>query len=186
MRLATAFVIRAAPSLIPISPNHDMTRRAGLPSLALYRWMWRCSLPRSTSKPSRPDTKRRRIELPENMLRNYALEPGSRGPRRNTRCTDMSIEVRQDILCAAAMDFAAGPLPGEIFIQTQKVISKLCVSHAYLYDSEQQSQKWSRFPWDVCTRDLHDIKAHALGMTKTYTQDLYTRFTLKNFSFRRR
>ncbi|KZP15880.1 hypothetical protein FIBSPDRAFT_934906 [Athelia psychrophila] len=169
MRLKTAFSIGAAPSLIPISPNHDMTRRAGLRSLALYRWRCSCSLPRSTSKPSKPDTKRRRIELPENMLRNHALEPGSRGPRRNIRLTDLSIEVRQDILRAAAMDFAAEPSPDEIFIQSQEGIARLRASYACLYDSEQQSQKWSRFPWDVCTRDLHDIKAHTLYMTKTCT-----------------
>ncbi|KZP15901.1 hypothetical protein FIBSPDRAFT_934919 [Athelia psychrophila] len=106
------------------------------------------------------------------------------GPRRNTRFTDLSIEVRQDILRVVAMDFAAGPLLGEIFIQ--KEIARLRASYAYLYDSEQQSQKWSRFPWDVCTQDLRDIKAHALGMTKTCTQDLYTRFTMKHSSFRRR
>ncbi|KZP15893.1 hypothetical protein FIBSPDRAFT_72268 [Athelia psychrophila] len=132
------------------------------------------------------NTKRRKIELPENMLRNHALEPGSRGPRRNTRFTDLSIEVRQDILRAAAMDFAAEPSPDEIFIQSQEGIARLCTSYSYLYDSEQQSQKWSRFSWDVCTRDLRDIKAHALGMTKTSTQDLYTRSAMEQSSFRRR
>ncbi|KZP07212.1 hypothetical protein FIBSPDRAFT_998540 [Athelia psychrophila] len=141
---------------------------------------------RSPSKPSKPDTKRRRIELPEKMLRNHALEPGSRGPRRNTRFTDLSIEVRRDILRAAVMGFAAGPLPGEIFIQTQKGIARLRTPYAYLYDSEQQSQKWSRFPWDICTRDLRDIKAHALGMAKTSTQDLYTRSVMEHSSSRRR
>ncbi|KZP28069.1 hypothetical protein FIBSPDRAFT_683925, partial [Athelia psychrophila] len=81
--------------------------------------------------------------------------------------TDLPIEVREDILRAAAMDFAAEPSPDEIFIQTQQGITRLCASYVYLYDSEQQSQKWSRFPWDVCTQDLHNIKAHTLDMTKT-------------------
>ncbi|KAF7973846.1 hypothetical protein HWV62_14138 [Athelia sp. TMB] len=99
--------------------------------------------------------------------------------------TALPIEIRQDVLRAGAKDFAAGP--SMIFIKSPEDVTRLRASYAYIYDSEQAgNSKWSRFPWDVCARDLCDIKARALGVTKTCTQDFYTRFTMKHSSFKRR
>lgn len=107
--------------------------------------------------------------------------------------TDLPIEDRQDVLRASARAFASGPRPESVFLSKQE-ISRLRASYAYKYDAEQSGRidgrtgnrvlGWSRFPWDVAMRELCNIKAEAMGTTKTVQGSFYNRFTMKSSSWK--
>ncbi|KAL1695215.1 RNA dependent RNA polymerase-domain-containing protein [Schizophyllum commune] len=100
--------------------------------------------------------------------------------------TEKRIEDRQDQLRAMSKDFASGPSlqrMGIIFDEAQ--IRRLAASYAYVYDWKMKSQSptfvgdgWSRFPWNVAFRELCQIKAAAVGPSKTVTTTFYEHFKL--------
>ncbi|KAJ7054338.1 RNA dependent RNA polymerase-domain-containing protein [Mycena amicta] len=95
--------------------------------------------------------------------------------------TNLPIEVRQDTLRNLSRDFCAGPSVTELqTIPDNALIARLRASYAYRYDHEQHRSGpgWSRFPWNVCFRDLCDIKAASLGPHKTVTTAFYENFRL--------
>ncbi|OSD08147.1 hypothetical protein PYCCODRAFT_1430316 [Trametes coccinea BRFM310] len=81
--------------------------------------------------------------------------------------TALPIEKRQDILREQSKKFHASP-EGLLYIQDPTVVK---ASYAYFYD--HQVKGWSRFPWNVAARALCEIKAKALGPSKTITGDFY-------------
>ena len=88
---------------------------------------------------------------------------------------------RQDILRELSQQFASGPDVEITIGPNGHTLEHLKASYAYLYDREykRRSTGWSRFPWDVAYSSLCEIKAHALGLTKTVTMDFYMAFTVK-------
>ena len=61
----------------------------------------------------------------------------------------------------------------------------LAASYAYVYDWKMRSRSsnhvgdgWSRFPWNVAFRELCQIKAAAVGPSKTVTTTFYENFKL--------
>lgn len=88
--------------------------------------------------------------------------------------TDLPIEKRQDTLRALSRKFHAAP--ASLLCFDAPAARRLKASYAYIYDrarTELRKPNWSRFPWDVATRALCEIKAEALGSSKTVTHDFY-------------
>ncbi|KAF9076729.1 RNA dependent RNA polymerase-domain-containing protein [Rhodocollybia butyracea] len=92
--------------------------------------------------------------------------------------TDLPIEVRQDTLRSLSRDFANGPDRADMYLSAEELM-RLKASYAYLYDCEQPSSKWTRFPWDMTMLELTAIKARATGRSRTVTGDFYEIFGLK-------
>jgi RNA-dependent RNA polymerase len=70
--------------------------------------------------------------------------------------SDLPIEVRQDNLRALSNEFISKPRMEDVMMDEDE-IRRLRASYAYLYDSRRRG-KWTRFPWDVGTRELCAIK----------------------------
>jgi len=103
------------------------------------------------------------------------------GSSKRTSFTNLSIEIRQDILRALSKKFASSPRPEELdSMMDEAAIARLRASYAYTYDAQKRSNSsgWGRFPWDVAMRELCAIKARALGPHKTVTAGFYERFKL--------
>lgn len=93
--------------------------------------------------------------------------------------TNLPISERQDILRALSQSFASGLDDLRITIgRNGPSIPILVASCAYCVDY-QISGSWTRFPWDVAFRDLCEIKAKALGLSKTVTANWYFSALLK-------
>ena len=93
--------------------------------------------------------------------------------------TSLDIVTRQDVLRDLSQKFAT--YPSSIVSFDEEEIRRLMASYAYLHDSEEQkhkSTKWTRFPWDVAMRSLCEIKAKALGPSKTITSSFYEKLTV--------
>lgn len=100
--------------------------------------------------------------------------------------TALPITVRQDVLRNLAMTFVSGPDVEITVGPDDPSFAQLKASYAYLYDHDRSgARRWSRFPWDVAFRSLCEIKAKALGPTKTVTSEFYSMFTVKS-SFTKR
>lgn len=93
--------------------------------------------------------------------------------------TELPIETRQDKIRSLSREFAEKPTCDEVYMD-KHTIARLRASCAYWHDSRMSRRGWSRFPWDVATRDLCAIKAESLGPSKTVTMDFYERFSLKH------
>ncbi|KAI0646405.1 RNA dependent RNA polymerase-domain-containing protein [Trametes meyenii] len=104
------------------------------------------------------------------------------GDRSGRGFTGLSIERRQDILREESREFHAGP-PGLRCFDDPTAIK---ASYMYYYDHQKQSRGWSRTPWDVATRALCEIKAKALGRSKTVTDDFYRWMTIAPVYLRQR
>ncbi|KAI0777795.1 RNA dependent RNA polymerase-domain-containing protein [Trametes elegans] len=96
------------------------------------------------------------------------------GDKGKARFTKLPIERRQDILREQSKEFHAGPMNLYCFDDPAAIKA----SYAYVYDHETTKEKWSRFPWDVATRSLCEIKAKALGRSKTLSDDFYRWMTI--------
>ncbi|KAI8969425.1 RNA dependent RNA polymerase-domain-containing protein [Trametes punicea] len=95
-----------------------------------------------------------------------ATTPAGRS-RNKARFTELPIEKRQDILREQSKLFHAAPHTLLYFGDPTLIKA----SYAYFYD--HQVKGWSRFPWNVATRALCEIKAKALGTSKTISGDFY-------------
>jgi RNA-dependent RNA polymerase len=105
-----------------------------------------------------------------------------RGVGKHSSFTERSISDRQDVLRALSLEFSVSPKLEDLpTIIDEDTLSRLRASYAYIYDREQCSEKegWSRFPWNMATRELCTIKAKALGPYKTVTNDFYQQLRLK-------
>ena len=88
------------------------------------------------------------------------------------RFTDLSIEKRQDVLRKLSRAFHSRPAKLLFFDATSA--RRVKASYAYIYDRENSGVKqWSRFPWNVGTRALCEVKAEALGYPKTIAAEFY-------------
>lgn len=105
-----------------------------------------------------------------------------RGVGKHSSFTERNISDRQDVLRALSLEFSSSPKLEDVpTIIDEDTLSRLRASYAYIYDREQCSGKegWSRFPWNMATRELCTIKAKALGPYKTVTDDFYQQLRLK-------
>ncbi|TFK75828.1 hypothetical protein BDN72DRAFT_831274 [Pluteus cervinus] len=93
-----------------------------------------------------------------------AARTTARGPNHQ-RFTDLSIELRQDVLREISRKFHSYPKPEDVRL-SQVDIEFTRASYAYIHDQEEKSGHWSRFPWDVAFRHLSELKARS---TKRYT-----------------
>ncbi|PIL27621.1 RNA-dependent RNA polymerase [Ganoderma sinense ZZ0214-1] len=86
--------------------------------------------------------------------------------------TDLPIERRQDVLRQLSRQFHS--VPAKLLFFDAASARRVKASYAYLYDYEHSNKKrWSRFPWNVGTRALCEIKAEALGFPKTIAAEFY-------------
>ncbi|KAI9063519.1 hypothetical protein FKP32DRAFT_1571651 [Trametes sanguinea] len=119
--------------------------------------------------------KRHVQEMHENVAREYSSSRAGSGSssggftskKRRAFFTELSIEKRQDILREQSKKFHASP-ENLLYIQDPTTVK---ASYAYFYD--HQVKGWSRFPWNVAARALCEIKAKALGPSKTVSGDFY-------------
>ncbi|TBU26167.1 RNA dependent RNA polymerase-domain-containing protein [Dichomitus squalens] len=86
--------------------------------------------------------------------------------------TELPIEKRQDALRKLSREFHSRP-PKLLFFDAVSA-RRVKSSYAYIYDYEHSRGKWSRFPWNVGTRALCEIKAEALGYPKTIAAEFYS------------
>ncbi|KAL0949476.1 hypothetical protein HGRIS_009529 [Hohenbuehelia grisea] len=94
--------------------------------------------------------------------------------------TNMPIETRQDTLRALSRKFSGKPIPGADILMDETEVAMLRASYAYIYDHQQSSSSWTRFPWDVAMRELCQIKARSLGCDhKTVTGSFHQRMLVK-------
>ncbi|KAI0674419.1 RNA dependent RNA polymerase-domain-containing protein [Trametes maxima] len=91
------------------------------------------------------------------------------GDRSGKGFTGLSIERRQDILREESREFHEGPTGLRCFDDPTVIKA----SYMYCYDRQSKYGGWSRIPWDVAMRALCEIKAKALGQSKTITDDFY-------------
>lgn len=94
--------------------------------------------------------------------------------------TSMAIEKRQDVLrkCSQSFHSLLLDLRNRGFIQyAPEDLLRYIASYAYIHDHEA-NHRWSRFPWDVAFRTLCEIKAKAVGVTKTVLADFYIRLMI--------
>lgn len=103
------------------------------------------------------------------------LQHGEKSP--DVTFTTMPIELRQDILRNLSQSFAKHPDDLNRFCDDTE-LARIKASCAYSVACMQPS--FERFPFDIATRDLCSIKAHAVsgGTEKTVTPDFYNRFDL--------
>ena len=85
--------------------------------------------------------------------------------------TDLPIEKRQDVLRAASREFHSKP--ADLLCFSPHELRRVKASYAYVYDYNKMFNKWSRFPWNVGMRDLCEIKAEAVGVPKTLSNEFY-------------
>ncbi|KAF9008990.1 RNA dependent RNA polymerase-domain-containing protein [Cyathus striatus] len=93
--------------------------------------------------------------------------------------TGLPIEVRQDKFRDLSMKFASYPSSGEFLSMSDEEVARVRASYAYLYDTEKNPYKFTRFPWDVAMRELTGIKARATGRHKTVAGIFYDDFNIK-------
>ncbi|KAJ8488013.1 hypothetical protein ONZ51_g3830 [Trametes cubensis] len=93
--------------------------------------------------------------------------PVKTGGKESAPFTRLPIEKRQDILREQSKRFHAEPRDLRYF-DDPTTIKASC---AYFYDHRVKG--WDRFPWDVATRALCEIKAKATGSSKTLSGDFY-------------
>ncbi|OBZ77702.1 hypothetical protein A0H81_02410 [Grifola frondosa] len=93
--------------------------------------------------------------------------------------TAHSIEKRQDVLRELSRKFDEGPRD-DFLCFDQDAVRRLKASYAYKFDFDTAFSHWSRFPWDLAMRPLCEIKAKALGSSKTVTQRFYDKMTLSS------
>lgn len=86
--------------------------------------------------------------------------------------TSRSIVERQNHLRRLSKAFHSAPA-GLLYFDDDEV-ARVRASYAYVYDHGATESKWSRFPWDMSLRVLCEIKAKALGPSKTMTQGFYS------------
>lgn len=99
------------------------------------------------------------------------LQAAVRG-QRSRSFTDLPIERRQDVLRQLSREFHS--VPANLLFFDAASARKVKASYAYLYDYEHSNKKrWSRFPWNVATRALCEIKAEELGFPKTIADAFY-------------
>ncbi|KAL1746021.1 RNA dependent RNA polymerase-domain-containing protein [Schizophyllum fasciatum] len=101
--------------------------------------------------------------------------------------TDQRIEERQDQLRALSKKFVSGPPLQDMQVLFEEAqIRRLAASYAYIYDWRKISSYrnrhigdgYSRFPWNVAFRELCQIKATAIGPSKTVSSEFYEHFKL--------
>lgn len=98
---------------------------------------------------------------------------------KDGKFTNLPIETRQDILRNLSRSFRqmVANLSQEYEEYSEVDLFRYAASYAYLHDYERlkETKRWSRFPWDVATRALCEIKAAAVsrGDPKTVTSDFY-------------
>ena len=113
------------------------------------------------------------------IIKTYSSKP----QRGRSSFTELPIEKRQDALRALSRMFHAAPTDLEYF--DTLTASRLKASYAYIYDREKSRKHWSRFPFDVATRDICEIKARASGFTKTLAAEFYHWMTI-SYAFLRK
>lgn len=98
----------------------------------------------------------------------------SKGGKPARSFTSLSIETRQDVLRKQSQMFANHPFAGEFRALSEDDVPRLKASYAYIFGQDKSGDAYkNRFCWDVTMRAMCDIKAKALGPTKTLTQDFY-------------
>ncbi|CCM00780.1 uncharacterized protein FIBRA_02822 [Fibroporia radiculosa] len=104
---------------------------------------------------------------------------GVSGGKSKVGFTGLPIEKRQDRLRELSQQFHGGPSPSSELLYFDEVsLRRVRASYAYIFDHRSSPYKWSRFPWDVSMRTLCEIKANALGPSKTLTEDFYARMSI--------
>lgn len=105
---------------------------------------------------------------------------GSNGnPNAKTKSgfTGLPIEKRQDKLRELSKEFNAAQAKPLLYF-SEADLRRVRASYAFVFDHETSRDHWSRFPWDVAMRTLCEIKAGALGLSKTVTEEFYARMTI--------
>lgn len=98
--------------------------------------------------------------------------------------TDLPIEVRQDVLRKISCRFYSEPQGLQCLtpkLLAPKTVHRLKASYAYLYDHKpkaDEGRKATRFPFNVAMRELCEIKAAALGCSKTVADEFYRCMTI--------
>lgn len=94
--------------------------------------------------------------------------------------TNLSIEVRQDILRSLSKEFANVP-PTHVLSNEEAL--RLMASYAYIQDVEIDRGR-SHFPWDVAMRHLCRIKADAIGGSRTVSGPFANKFSIRSSHLR--
>ena len=80
--------------------------------------------------------------------------------------------MRRHVLRQLSRQFYS--VPAKLLFFDAASARKVKASYAYLYDYEHSNKnRWTRFPWNVGTRALCEIKAEALGFPKTIAAEFY-------------
>ncbi|KAI5119272.1 hypothetical protein M0805_008053 [Coniferiporia weirii] len=109
--------------------------------------------------------------------------PNKGGRKGAVGFTTLRIETRQDALRALSKEFVSGPT-GLLHFEGL-MLERIRASYAYYHDWEEMrksTSKWTRFPWDVCMRDLCAIKAKAIGFEKTITRAFYEKMNIVSYA----
>ena len=91
--------------------------------------------------------------------------------RSGSPFSELPITVRQDFFRYFSAKFVAGPLGLRLFDESQA--RELRASYVYVFSHGKGSKSQWRFPWEVAFGPLCDIKAKALGQSKTIIMSFY-------------
>ncbi|TFK75829.1 hypothetical protein BDN72DRAFT_785862 [Pluteus cervinus] len=125
--------------------------------------------------------RRRELDKIENHVKQVRQEWETQlrpqGPKHQ-RFTDLSIELRQDVLRDISRKFHSYPTPEDVGL-SQADIQFARASYAYIHDRTQKNGGFTRFPWDVAFRHLCEIKARATETQMPVIDTFYSRAHFK-------
>ncbi|KAF9812816.1 hypothetical protein IEO21_05963 [Rhodonia placenta] len=98
--------------------------------------------------------------------RGVAGPNGNPNAKTKSGFTGLPIEKRQDKLRELSKEFHAAQAEPLLYF-SEADLRRVRASFAFVFDHETSRDHWSRFPWDVAMRTLCEIKAGALGLSKT-------------------